>query len=358
MVLSGSSVGRGRDSTRGIAVRECRVTGAPAGCAEVVAVSDVRRPHLQPRRRSRLPDCHANRRRPVHRRRTDAGEQQNRQRRRRARPRLRVRHRLRRIEQASNAIHQRSAVGRHRGPQPRRTLGFDRRQRASVSQRITAHRYRHVVAAEFALGANFVRDPPHGRVIEQQRLCHALQKVDQIIVAANVRQFVRQQALQCVPQAIRPALPPASGSPDAASPPPPAPAPATTPSNAPGARSAFGRSVRRACVAIRTDAGRAVPADRIRAAATHPPARRIENASAPHSHAGYDPRQNPLATPPEDASTTRRPRPARRSNMRRQTDEPTTPMHSPESAGCPFRSTQYVATGASAIATSAAHAIT
>jgi hypothetical protein len=72
---------------------------------------------------------------------------------------------------------------------------FQSGERAGVGQDIARDRDREIVAAVFAFRADLRGDPPDGRVIEEHRLHHALQQVNQIVVAANVRELMRQQRL-------------------------------------------------------------------------------------------------------------------------------------------------------------------
>jgi hypothetical protein len=53
-----------------------------------------------------------------------------------------------------------------------------------------AHGHREVVAAVLALGAHLPRHPPHGRMVEEQRLDHRLEQVHQIVLPPHVRQLV------------------------------------------------------------------------------------------------------------------------------------------------------------------------
>jgi hypothetical protein len=53
-----------------------------------------------------------------------------------------------------------------------------------------------VVAAVLPLGPDAARHPPGRRVVEEQRLDHALKQVDQVIVAQHVGQLVRQQRFE------------------------------------------------------------------------------------------------------------------------------------------------------------------
>ena len=47
-----------------------------------------------------------------------------------------------------------------------------------------------------ALDTHMMADPPHRRMIEQQRLGDPLQQDNQVIVAADMRQFVRHNRPQ------------------------------------------------------------------------------------------------------------------------------------------------------------------
>ena len=54
---------------------------------------------------------------------------------------------------------------------------------------------RAVVATELALHADTTRDPPHGRVVEQQNLHEGLHDVHEVVVAGDVRQLVGDESL-------------------------------------------------------------------------------------------------------------------------------------------------------------------
>ena len=62
--------------------------------------------------------------------------------------------------------------------------------------RITAHRDRQIVAAVLALVPHAGGDPPHRRVVEQQRFDRRLDQVDEVVVPAHVGQLVREQGLE------------------------------------------------------------------------------------------------------------------------------------------------------------------
>ncbi len=71
-------------------------------------------------------------------------------------------------------------------------MRFELGERFGVADWIAAQRDGDVVAAVLALRANAVREPPHRRMVEEQRLDDRLQHVDGVVVPANVRQLVRE----------------------------------------------------------------------------------------------------------------------------------------------------------------------
>jgi len=71
---------------------------------------------------------------------------------------------------------------------------FQFRQRAGIGEDVPADGDRHVVATELAFAANVAGYPPDPGMVEQQRLDRALQHVDQIVVAADVRQLVNEKS--------------------------------------------------------------------------------------------------------------------------------------------------------------------
>ena len=93
---------------------------------------------------------------------------------------------------AAHAIEQRPAGRRHRHPRREGAPGFELGERLCVADRVAAERDGDVVAAVLALHANPLRQPPHGRVVEQERLRDRLQHVQGVVVAADVRELVRQ----------------------------------------------------------------------------------------------------------------------------------------------------------------------
>ena len=69
---------------------------------------------------------------------------------------------------------------------------FKQRERAGVGESIAADVDGEVVAAVFAVAANLLRDPPHSGMVEEQSLHDGLQNADEVVVAADVRQFVSE----------------------------------------------------------------------------------------------------------------------------------------------------------------------
>ena len=68
----------------------------------------------------------------------------------------------------------------------------DGRERVRVADGIAAGLDRGIVTTELALDSNPSRGPPDGGVVEEQRLREHLQHVDEIVMAANVGQLVRE----------------------------------------------------------------------------------------------------------------------------------------------------------------------
>ena len=79
-----------------------------------------------------------------------------------------------------------------------RTQPFELGERRRVGHRIAAQAHREIVAAVLALDADPARQPPHRRVIEQQRLDERLQQVDEVVVTPDVRELVREDRLELV----------------------------------------------------------------------------------------------------------------------------------------------------------------
>src|SRR5690606_32904567 len=71
-------------------------------------------------------------------------------------------------------------------------FGQGQRERAAVAQRGGGE----VVGDQFAFAADAARQPPGRRVVEQQGFGQPLQQVDQVVVAADMRQFVGDQRFQ------------------------------------------------------------------------------------------------------------------------------------------------------------------
>src|SRR5262249_56777343 len=101
-----------------------------------------------------------------------------------------------RATQTSYAIHYQSSMGRHSQLWPGGAKLFHFKQGPGVGERIAAHRHGQIITTMFPLLTNPSRDPPDRGVIKEQGFDHSLQQIDQVIVAANVRQFVSDDRLQ------------------------------------------------------------------------------------------------------------------------------------------------------------------
>ena len=108
---------------------------------------------------------------------------------------------LARAEQVLDAGHELASMGGVReagdgpgGGRAEHAVEFGQRERkaATIAQGLGGQ----VVSDQLAFVADAARQPPHHRVIEQQGLDHGLQQVDQVIVAADMRQFMGEQGLQ------------------------------------------------------------------------------------------------------------------------------------------------------------------
>ncbi len=73
---------------------------------------------------------------------------------------------------------------------------FDGEEGFGVEEGIADEGGREVVAAVFALLADVGGDPPDGGVVEEEGFDEGLQEIDEIIVAANVGEFVGEDGLE------------------------------------------------------------------------------------------------------------------------------------------------------------------
>ena len=73
---------------------------------------------------------------------------------------------------------------------------FEGGQGAGIKQRIAAGFYGDFVAADFALGADGAGNPPDGGMVEEEGFEGVLEEVDEVIVAADVGEFVGKNGLQ------------------------------------------------------------------------------------------------------------------------------------------------------------------
>src|SRR3569833_1867816 len=74
------------------------------------------------------------------------------------------------------------------------TLRFETRESEYVHKRIAVEGDRDIVAAVCTLQADMPRNPPDAGVVEERCLGDALQDVDQVIMTADVGQFMREQS--------------------------------------------------------------------------------------------------------------------------------------------------------------------
>jgi len=94
-------------------------------------------------------------------------------------------------EQTPNAVQQTSATRGQRPADRRRTQLFQGCQGLRVIDAIPAPGDGHVIATVLPFLAHPLGYPPHRRMIEQQRFQQALQPINQVIIAPDVRQFMR-----------------------------------------------------------------------------------------------------------------------------------------------------------------------
>jgi hypothetical protein len=102
------------------------------------------------------------------------------------------------VEQPGDPPQQWPAGGSHREPRRRPSCRFELGQRPRVRDAIAAEGDGEIVAAVFALGPGLARQPPHARMVEEQRLDRGLHQVGEIVVPPHVRQLVSENRLQLV----------------------------------------------------------------------------------------------------------------------------------------------------------------
>src|SRR5262245_12432977 len=96
---------------------------------------------------------------------------------------------LRDAEQARHTGSQRPAVCSH-GEGRCHTRLFHERKSAGVLGGISADGKGYVVAAIFAFDAYTLAEPPYGRVVKKQRFNCDLEKVNECVEAADMREFM------------------------------------------------------------------------------------------------------------------------------------------------------------------------
>lgn len=96
-----------------------------------------------------------------------------------------------------DAAKQLAAVGGegHRAGPPGIAALLEVDERARIDDRVAGGGDGEIVAAILPLDADPAGDPPDGRVVEEQGLSRALDQVDEVVVAADVRELVREQRL-------------------------------------------------------------------------------------------------------------------------------------------------------------------
>ncbi len=104
----------------------------------------------------------------------------------------------RRGDQATDAMDQRAAGGRKSEVPGVGAQFFEVGKRLRVSIRIAAQADREIVAAVLALDPDAVRQPPDGRMVEEQSLDERLQQIDHVVVAADVRELVREDCFELI----------------------------------------------------------------------------------------------------------------------------------------------------------------
>jgi hypothetical protein len=76
-------------------------------------------------------------------------------------------------------------------------------ERRDVDEPIAAHVDGEIVAAVLTLFAHLRGNPPDRRVVEQQRLNHRLQQIDQVIVTTNVCKLVGEDGFKLLRRQAR-----------------------------------------------------------------------------------------------------------------------------------------------------------
>ena len=101
-------------------------------------------------------------------------------------------------EQPPDPLQQRSAGRREHQIAGCRTQPFELGERRCVRDRVAAQAHGEIVAAVLPLGANPPRQPPHRRVIEQQRFDDGLEEIDDVVVTPDVGELVREDGFHLV----------------------------------------------------------------------------------------------------------------------------------------------------------------
>jgi hypothetical protein len=96
----------------------------------------------------------------------------------------------------TDAIDKSSAAGRRGQPRLSAAQFHKPGKGRRVASPVAADGDCRFVAAALPFMSDARRDPPDCRVVKQKRLNHCLDKLDQAVAAADVRQFVGQHGLQ------------------------------------------------------------------------------------------------------------------------------------------------------------------
>ena len=99
-------------------------------------------------------------------------------------------------QQSSDSRKKDTTAGRHRECGVRLAHFFDGRQRCGVGQAVATDLHGQIIAAVLAFAPHLTGKPPDGRMVEQQSLDDDLQEIDQVIVAADMGQFVGEDCFE------------------------------------------------------------------------------------------------------------------------------------------------------------------
>lgn len=84
-----------------------------------------------------------------------------------------------------------------------RTRRFEIGKSFSIDNRIAGDGYGKIITTVFALVPNLTRYPPDGWVVEQRRFGNPLKDIDDIVMTADVGQFMREESFDMVDRQTR-----------------------------------------------------------------------------------------------------------------------------------------------------------